>query len=457
MPIVGLRLCRCCFFLSFLGPIAALIRGLRLPSTTKPSWRIISILSATVPQDDDLGPTNLHRAMRNLSDMKSIDSKSIDRSIDRPQQSESNEAKVKLKIVQEIQSIDRSIDRPQQSESNEANVKLKIVQEIKRIAASLQLSDSSTTPDVQQIEEEDKDLLGMEAILNVLNSKNVQTGTSSVTSKEPAVGKTVKYEESADITGLKKEEEFDDMIDVVNSNKQSKMKLYAFLDMDENADSLLCPQCDSPCDEDDMNDFGKCTFCRQKDLRDPSVHRIQYSDFSSYSNDVKSATRSSGTAVTSMDQRFLIEKQRKERNERLTSVPSVVIEPKSQPAAALPQAKSPTRSFDNDKANLSDRKFEKTLQPVMPIQQNQIYTVKSEERSDEQQSAQLRDKGFQSRSDFDEDSYSNSQEDYSESDDFFEKLEALERIVKKHDINTFEVIEDIRGDMCRVMSVSLNN
>jgi hypothetical protein len=422
-----------------MGPIATLIRGLRLPSSAKQSVRDVTSISASVSENDDLGPTNLHRAMRNLSDQKNIDNNSVERRIDRPQQSESNDAKNKLRILQEIEGI----------------------------YESLQTSNTSLPPDVQQIKQGDKDLLGIEDILKVLQGKNAPTGAYRVTTKEIAAVEYVKYEEPADVMDIKAEElagitclndeEFDDLIDVVESKKQSKMNLYALLDMDENADALLCPQCDSPCDEDDMKDFGKCTFCRQKDLRDPSVHRIQYSDFSSYSNDAKSTTRSSGAPVPAPDQRFLMDKQRKERQERLTSLPTVVNEPKSQPAAVLLQPKSviPQKAVDSDKVLFNGRKFEETMQPIVePIQQNQMYTANSEERSDERQRVQLRDKAFKALFGSDEDPYSNSQEEHPGTADFSERLEALERTVENLEEYAYRDIDNIKKDLSQVMSVS---
>jgi hypothetical protein len=421
-----------------MGPIAALVRGFQLLSTAKQYVRAVTTFSAaSVSENDDLGPTNLHRAMRNLSNQKSIDNNSVDRRTDRPQQSESNEAKEKLKFLQEIE----------------------------RISESLLPSDSSLPPDVQKIEQKDKDLLGIEDILKVLQDKNAPTGVYRVATKEPAAAKNVKYEESADVLDTKAEElagitslnneDFDDLVDEVESIKQSKMKLYAFLEMDEDFDALLCPQCDSPCDEDDMKDFGKCTFCRQKDLRDPSVHRIQYSDFSSYSNDAKSTTRSSSAApVPAPDQRFFMDKQRKERQERLTSLPSVVNEPKSQSGALLPQPKSvtPQKAGDNDKVIFNERK--EAMQTILePIQQNQIYTAKSEERSDERERVQLRDKSFKTMLGFDDDPYSNSQEEDPGTADFSERLEALERTVENLEEYAYRDIDNIKKDLSQVMSV----
>lgn len=115
-------------------------------------------------------------------------------------------------------------------------------------------------------------------------------------------------------------------------NKQQKLKMFAAFDEElPGYEGLLCPQCNSPCDEDEMNDFGKCTFCRQIDLRDPSVHKLQHYDntfsrFSPSSNTNSNTNANINTqntrkidSVSDVAQRQQLEQQRKEQQERLFS------------------------------------------------------------------------------------------------------------------------------------------
>ena len=104
--------------------------------------------------------------------------------------------------------------------------------------------------------------------------------------------------------------------------------LFALVDTDEiSQDNTQCPQCNSPCDYEDITDFGKCTVCKQKDLRDPSVHRVRNSDdrLSFFSNPSDKKFRASDKIVAQplveKEQNLLFEKLRREQEERLTYSP----------------------------------------------------------------------------------------------------------------------------------------
>jgi hypothetical protein len=104
--------------------------------------------------------------------------------------------------------------------------------------------------------------------------------------------------------------------------------LFALVDAEEiSQDSALCPQCNSPCDYEDITDFGKCTVCKQKDLRDPSVHRVRNSDdrISFFSNPADKNFRAREKIVAqpleNKEQNLLFEKLRREQEERLTFSP----------------------------------------------------------------------------------------------------------------------------------------
>ena len=108
-------------------------------------------------------------------------------------------------------------------------------------------------------------------------------------------------------------------------NKQNRLRMYAAFDEEQpEYEGLLCPKCDSPCDEEEINDFGKCTFCRQIDLRDPSVHKLQHYDNTYTSNRLPLNTNNPNikkvdNVIENNIQRQLLEKQRKEQQERLFS------------------------------------------------------------------------------------------------------------------------------------------
>lgn len=104
--------------------------------------------------------------------------------------------------------------------------------------------------------------------------------------------------------------------------------LFALVDTEElSQDNTLCPQCNSPCDYEDITDYGKCTVCKQKDLRDPSVHRVRNSDdrLSFFSNPADKNFRAREKIVAqpleNKEQNLLYEKLRREQEERLTYSP----------------------------------------------------------------------------------------------------------------------------------------
>ena len=105
-------------------------------------------------------------------------------------------------------------------------------------------------------------------------------------------------------------------------NEKEIIKNYALLfalpDTEKHSDgNTFCPQCNNPCDVEDINDYGKCTLCKQRELRDPSVHRVRNSDERStfFSNPVDKKFLPREKSVVSF------EKQRKEQEERLTYSP----------------------------------------------------------------------------------------------------------------------------------------
>jgi hypothetical protein len=124
--------------------------------------------------------------------------------------------------------------------------------------------------------------------------------------------------------------------------KKSKQRLRLFSGLDEKQpeyDGTVCPQCKSPCDLEEMKDYnGKCSFCRQIDLRDPSVHQLkhfdnQWNNFSSEKYDYRSSNTfkpafsstnspiSSGGSMNSEQDaaksKLQQSKQREEQQERL--------------------------------------------------------------------------------------------------------------------------------------------
>ena len=110
--------------------------------------------------------------------------------------------------------------------------------------------------------------------------------------------------------------------------KENRLRMYAAFDeVQPEYEGLLCPKCNSPCDDEEMKDFGKCTFCRQIDLRDPSVHKLQHYDntftnsnsrFSSNFN-INTANIKKTDSIVDNAQRQQLEQQRKEQQERLFS------------------------------------------------------------------------------------------------------------------------------------------
>ena len=113
-----------------------------------------------------------------------------------------------------------------------------------------------------------------------------------------------------------------------------RLKMTPFFDpTEEEALSLECGQCGSPCDEEDMRNFGKCILCRQRDLRDPLVHKITNSESGYMFNNAMSSTRPElgyvynnaapskrakvDVKVDGEADRLVLEKQRKEQQERL--------------------------------------------------------------------------------------------------------------------------------------------
>lgn len=119
------------------------------------------------------------------------------------------------------------------------------------------------------------------------------------------------------------------ILQIVNDQQNEKESiknyaLFALPETEENSDSnTLCPQCNAPCDIEDISDYGKCTLCKQRELRDPSVHRVRNSDDRStfFSNPVDKKFLPREKNVVSF------EKQRKEQEERLTYSPKSSILP----------------------------------------------------------------------------------------------------------------------------------
>lgn len=104
-----------------------------------------------------------------------------------------------------------------------------------------------------------------------------------------------------------------------SQKETSSRKLVPFFDPAEvETPSLECGQCGSPCDEDDMRDFGKCIFCRQKDLRDPQVHKITNIESPYVFNSFIPPVRAKVAYISETDQRLMAQKQRKEQQERLS-------------------------------------------------------------------------------------------------------------------------------------------
>ena len=136
--------------------------------------------------------------------------------------------------------------------------------------------------------------------------------------------------------------------------KENRLRMYAAFDeVQPEYEGLLCPKCNSPCDDEEMNDFGKCTFCRQIDLRDPSVHKLQHYDntFAS-SNSRFSSNLNTNTAnikksenIVDIAQRQQLEQQRKEQQERLFSS-------SYSPSFPKPNMKDESRVLDSESNNL---------------------------------------------------------------------------------------------------------
>ena len=477
---------------------APLIQGRHLPSRIKRRVQVTITLSALASGSDDIDPSNLQRLIQILSDRKSIDHRSGDH--DRSQKSESFEAEEKQRIFQELERIDKSMQlsnsaRPPDAQQNstadsdlpgieimkdgdgpasspraennelsdqksiyhrssdhgssqkfknDAEDIQKIFQELERIDKSMQLSNSIRPPEANQNSTTDSDLPGIEIMED-------EDGSAS---SPRAVN-----EESGTITDLG-DAGYADKYEEVVSNKQPMMKLFNFFGLDGDSDSQLCPQCNSPSDEDDLKDFGKCVFCRQKDLRDPRVHKIQHSDGSFYSNDMKSTTRSN-TALSVPDQRLSIDKQRKERQERLTSPPNDANESKSQTPATLSLSKSstPLKAEDIEKAISLERRLEETMDSFTEsTTESLIYNGKFEFLFDEEQGVQQRDSGLEARGDIEEDPNSNPVEEFQESDDdnFSERLEAMEVAFENLELYAYRDIDNIKRDLSQVMSVRFN-
>lgn len=181
--------------------------------------------------------------------------------------------------------------------------------------------------------------------LNQTNDQRIETSERLKTQKEAITTEVESFLESlsdqkepnSTPTAASESElqnnEFKPILKKVNNQQNEKeiiknYALFALPDADElSNDNTLCPQCNTPCDVEDINDYGKCTLCKQRELRDPNVHRVRNSDerltFFSNPVDKKFLPREKTVAKPSFDkeQNLLYEKQRKEQEERLTYSP----------------------------------------------------------------------------------------------------------------------------------------
>jgi hypothetical protein len=124
------------------------------------------------------------------------------------------------------------------------------------------------------------------------------------------------------------------LTDIKEQKAQKKLRLFSGLDEKQpDYEGTVCPQCKCPCDVEEMEDYnGKCSFCRQIDLRDPAVHKLLHFDYStqwsnSYSQNFDRSQNTvqrvySNTNSMSIEQdpaklKIQLNQQRKEQQERL--------------------------------------------------------------------------------------------------------------------------------------------
>ena len=224
--------------------------------------------------------------------------------------------------MNEIMSRSSSIDTPKKYKSDQFHRDLR-AKMIKSVINMRTETDPLDQTDDQRIETSERLKTQKEAITTEVESFLESLSDQNDPNSTPAAASESELQNNG----------FKSILKIVNNQQNEKetiknYALFALPDTDElSNDNTICPKCNTPCDVEDINDFGKCALCRQRELRDPSIHRVRNSDerltFFSNPVDKKFLPRENSFAKPSFDreQNLLYEKQRKEQEERLTYSP----------------------------------------------------------------------------------------------------------------------------------------